>query len=133
MEEDLKENKGGRPCTIDILDPNIRSQIELFGRLAATQQEIADYYRVDLRTVQRWFADDKSEFCRIYKKARSEANTSLRRVQMEKALSGDSGMLIWLGKQLLNQREPKDLNVDVPSWKELISNDMRLIGSSDEV
>lgn len=44
---------------------------------------------------------------RCYKKAVAERKINLRHWQTQKAKSGDTGMLIWLGKQELGQREPK--------------------------
>ena len=41
---------------------------------------------------------------------RMTGHALLREVQMKKALSGDNTMMIWLGKNLLNQKEnPQDL------------------------
>lgn len=111
-----------RPKHIDIKKKEIRTQVELFGKLCATQQEMADWFDCSLRTIEREMSTrvdedghDKvdengdalvSEFCRVYKKAQAESKTSLRRVQMNKALTQeDTTLLIWLGKQLLGQRD----------------------------
>ena len=39
------------------------------------------------------------------KKGRDQGKTSLRRMQWEKAQSGNTTMLIWLGKQMLGQKD----------------------------
>ena len=113
-----------RPKSIDINNPEVKTQVELFGQLCATQQEMADWFDCTLRTIEREMSvlkdeggkpvlDDNgnetiSEFCRVYKKAQAKSKTSLRRIQMSKALEGDNVLLIWLGKQLLNQKDRQD-------------------------
>ena len=56
----------------------------------------------------------------IISKGRSEGNKSLRRAQMEKALQGDVRMLIWMGKQYLDQKDtPTDQENTAPlPWEE---------------
>lgn len=43
-------------------------------------------------------------------KGRSEGKTKLRRLQWASAENGNATILIWLGKQLLGQREPEPLS-----------------------
>ena len=56
----------------------------------------------------------------IIEKGRAEGKKSLRRAQMEKALQGDVRMLIWMGKQYLDQKDsPQDEENTVPlPWDE---------------
>ena len=105
-----------RPKSIDITNPGVRTQVELFGRLCATQQEMADWFDCTLRTIENYMSqkedENVTEFFRVYKKAQAESKTSLRRVQMAKALDGDNTLLIWLGKQLLDQKDKSDVTSD---------------------
>lgn len=89
---------GGRPKKA------YKYNIELVNDLASifcTVDEIANIMGVSKRTLER---DD--EFCRIYKENIDNAKQSLRRAQLKSALSGNTTMLLWLGKQYLGQREP---------------------------
>jgi hypothetical protein len=104
---------------------NVKSQVEIFGGLCATHEEMANWFNVSVRTIEREMAPVKdsdnnilldengdelmSEFCRVYKKSQAETKTSLRRTQMNKALTDkDTTLLIWLGKQLLGQRDKSE-------------------------
>jgi hypothetical protein len=53
-------------------------------------------------------------FQEIYKRGIDHGKMSLRRMQFEKAASGNPALLIWLGKQYLGQREtPADVTDDM--------------------
>lgn len=94
--------KTGRPKKI------INYQIvEKLAQIFCTQEEIARVLDISVRTLQR---DDK--FCRIYKNGITEAKKSLRRAQLQTALTGNSTMLIWLGKQYLGQTEKNVVDVN---------------------
>jgi len=64
--------------------------------------EMASCLDCSVDTLERRFAD------RI-KTAREKGKMSLRRKQFEVALNGDKAMLIWLGKQYLEQREAPEV------------------------
>jgi hypothetical protein len=78
---------------------------------------MADYFDCSVRTIERYMRTETdedgnettTEFCRVYKTAASNAKVSLRRKQMQKANQGDNTMLIWLGKQLLGQKDQTDV------------------------
>lgn len=103
---------GGRPPSIDINDEEIKKQVEIFGRLLSTQREMADWFGVHINTIERYMMDEEGEFFRIYKRAASEAKTSLRRMQMNAAEEGNATMLVWLGKQNLGQKDTQYLGND---------------------
>ena len=91
--------------------PKKKLDYELVEKLASihcTQEEIAEVLSVSARTLQR-----DREFCRIYKKGMQMGKISIRRAQFKKALDGDTSMLIWLGKQLLGQKDQLKNEVDV--------------------
>jgi hypothetical protein len=92
--------KGGRPKKeIDY------TSVEKLSKLMCTQEEIADFLDISVRTLQR---DD--EFCRIYKNGISKGKRSLRRAQWEKAVDEKNAtMQIWLGKQYLGQSDKQEL------------------------
>lgn len=68
------------------------------AQIGANDREIAQWFDIDENTLRYNFSD-------IIAKAREDLKHSLRRAQIKVALSGNPTMLIWLGKQLLNQSE----------------------------
>lgn len=74
-----------------------------------TQEEIANVLELSLRKLQ-----NDAEFMRIYKKGISDAKMTLRRKQWQAVNKGHVGMMIWLGKQYLEQREPMNVELGLP-------------------
>lgn len=74
--------------------------VEKLAALFCTQDEIAAFLNLDVKTLQR-----DVEFGVFYKKGQEKGKCSLRRHQYECAKKGNSAMLIWLGKQYLGQSE----------------------------
>jgi hypothetical protein len=55
----------------------------------------------------------RTNYAELIKKGRENGKTSLRRVQYTKAMEGNIGMLIWLGKQYLGQAEKREYSSDI--------------------
>jgi hypothetical protein len=89
----MAKAKTGRPL-IEI-DPKV---VEGMAGVGATNVEIADFLGVDEATIRARFPD-------ILTKARSGMRTRLRQAQYKLALGGNATMQIWLGKQMLGQRD----------------------------
>lgn len=86
--------------------PRKKVDVELVKKLASihcTGDEIADIVGISRDTLDRRFAD-------IIKEARSVGKSSLRRLQWQSAQKGNVAMLIWLGKQLLGQKDKIDFS-----------------------
>jgi len=73
-------------------------KVEALARIHCTYMEIAAVLKCSDDTLKRRFAD------RI-EKGREVGKSSLRRAQFTKALAGNPTMLIWLGKQHLEQQD----------------------------
>lgn len=73
--------------------------VEKLASIQCTQEEIATFLNVSVRTLQR-----DEEFCRLYKKGQENGKMSLRRIQFKLAEKNTS-MAIFLGKQYLNQKD----------------------------
>lgn len=113
-ELEVVKHPGGRPkIKIDY------EAVQKLSSIMCTQEEIAAFLGVSTKTLQR-----DAEFCRIYKNGLEIGRMSLRRSQMKKALAGDSTMLIWLGKQMLGQRDNIHNSVDVNQPIKLIVDDV---------
>lgn len=100
-----------------VFDPK---QVQIFGMYSATYETMAEYYGVSIDTIARRMKDAESDFCKAYKKGAGFGLMKLREAQMSKALSGDSTMLIWLGKQLLGQKDHISNEVDVSQPIQLV-------------
>lgn len=100
--------KVGRP-KLDI-DPE---QVTRLARLHCTMQEMADFFGCHRDTLHNNFSAEID-------KGRSEGNISLRRKQWQMAVEkGNVVMLIWLGKQMLGQRNEileSDNNAPLPIY-----------------
>ena len=92
------KNPGGRGRKIQ-LDTKI---IENLASIHCTNREIAEVMGVSVDTLQR-------NFPQYLKKGKAQGKVKLRRAQWSAAEKGNPTMLIWLGKQLLNQSDqPQD-------------------------
>ena len=81
-------------------------QVERLAKIGCTQDEIATIVGCSARTLQR-------NFVASIKEGMADMKWSIRRQQLLLALSpigtsGKSTMLIWLGKQYLDQRDKKN-------------------------
>jgi hypothetical protein len=101
------KNKVGRPSKCGTPE-----EATGFGKIGATYKDIARFYGVDTRTVQRWMSPTEDgrndEFRLAYEKGYADRNVSLRRKQTEVALAGNVPMLKWLGVQDLEQRDKQE-------------------------
>ena len=101
------EKKGGRP-RFDFSD-----KLPLVRKLAGiqcTDEEIAAGLGCSQDTLARGRKRDQELDAAIIE-GRANGRMSLRRAQYQKALDGNPTMLIWLGKQILGQRERVDIDL----------------------
>lgn len=89
-------------------------QIRALGKIQATVEEAASVLRVSLRTLQNFFTLHEDAKL-AHEEGKSEGRASLRRAQFTSAINGNATMQIWLGKQMLEQREPvREIEVGKP-------------------
>ena len=72
--------------------------IQKLAQMHCTYDEIAEFLDVSTKTLQR-------NYVHLIKKGREMGKISLRRAQFEKAIGGNVAMMIWLGKQHLDQKD----------------------------
>lgn len=83
-------------------------QVFRLASIACTTEEIAAFFEVSQRTIERRC---KAEMDR----GRKIAKMSLRRKQFDKAVKdGNVTMLIWLGKQMLGQKDRVEVDNNAP-------------------
>ena len=92
----------GRPRTEIDLD-----ELRKLLKLHCTIAEIAAFFGCNKKTIERRMSDDE-EFAEIIEHGRSDGMLSVRRKQFEIMEGGNPTMAIWLGKQLLGQRDQID-------------------------
>jgi hypothetical protein len=103
----VKSNDLGRPeKSIDL------TELEKLCGLQCTQADIAGWFDVSLSTIERRQRDPR--FAAVMERGYARGRVSLRRKQMQLAEQGNPAMLIWLGKQILGQRDSVDQTVSAP-------------------
>ena len=100
-EKDTQKNKGGRPkFEIDY------TKLDAMCAIHCTGEECAAILCVDYDTLNNALKrDGNGGFTDYFKLKGANGKMSLRRKQYDQAMSGNSTMLIWLGKQWLNQSD----------------------------
>ncbi|HCJ37806.1 MAG TPA: hypothetical protein DHV37_05710 [Erysipelotrichaceae bacterium] len=92
--------------------PEIKISKEDFEKLCAMQctlVEIAGFFDCSEDTIENWCKKTYrgQTFSEVYKRKSARGKISVRRKQFQVADAGNPTMLIWLGKQYLNQKEPR--------------------------
>jgi hypothetical protein len=97
MSETPHSRRGRRPVYIDLED------LEKLSALQCTDEEIAGWFEVSTRTIEN--RRKKPEFATVMERGRARGRVSVRRAQMKMLEGGNGTMGIWLGKQILGQRD----------------------------
>lgn len=84
-----------------------KEQFEELCHIQCTEAEICAVLGVSEKTLQKWCRKTyKKGFSQIYREKKEGGKTSLRRAQWLTAVEGGNAtMQIWLGKNLLGQRD----------------------------
>ena len=77
-------------------------QVEALASYGCTTSEIASFFSCDKSTISRRFAT-------IITKGKDQGKIRLRKKQFEVAIAGNPAMLIWLGKNVLDQTDKQDI------------------------
>jgi len=90
--------------------PKVQIDARLFEslcRIQCTKREICGVLNVSDRTLMRWVKRNYggATFDAVHEKHSDVGKMSLRRAQIKLAEAGNATMLIWLGKQLLGQKD----------------------------
>jgi len=89
---------------------------EVFDKLCAlqcTQVEMASWFDCSVDTLERRCTEEKGMiFAEYYIQKAGKGKISLRRHQWQLAEKGNATMLIWLGKQVLGQKDKADITSD---------------------
>jgi hypothetical protein len=104
MRGGYRSGSGRKPVPIDLME------LEKLCRLQCTHEEIAAWLHCSTRTIEKYAK--KPEVAEVMARGRAIGRISVRREQMKLLESGNATMGVWLGKQLLGQRDvtPVELN-----------------------
>jgi hypothetical protein len=96
--------------------------------IGATHNEIADFLHVSKRTLEYWLADEKTLHAVTNKKTKvteqltlraimdrgyARMRISIRREQLKLLMAGNATMAVWLGKQVLGQKDHIEQEVKI--------------------
>ncbi len=108
-------SEGGRPrIEFDL------QELERLCGLQCTQADLAGWFNVTQRTIEFRIAEEtvydhdgaQLTFKQIMERGYSKGRVSLRRRQMAAADAGNATMLVWLGKNVLGQRDNIEVTGD---------------------
>lgn len=104
--------QGGRP-PFELSDSDFDKLVNMV-RIQCTQDEICGIFNVTDKTLNEALRRrGEPGFSDFYKKHQDEGKASLRRAQWKAAQDGNATMLVWLGKQMLGQRDKMDFEGSV--------------------
>ena len=87
------------------------SELKKLCQLQCTLSEIASFFDCSEDTIERRVKEyENCTFAEYFAQNRGSGKISLRRKQYETAMSGNVTMLIWLGKNWLNQVDKQEIN-----------------------
>jgi len=85
-------------------------QLALYATSMVTQEELGQILGVTQQAVSKMLT--KPAMREAWDRGRASTKQALRRAQIEFALKGDRTMLVWAGKQYLDQRDsPKEIDI----------------------
>lgn len=118
-----KEATAGRPLLI--LNEFGLETIEKLASVFCTDEEIASFMGVSIETLLK--EANKDAFLEYKKRGLEHGKATLRRKQFEVAMKGNCTMLIWLGRNYLNQSErteeiAKEIDEDKTIRIEVVNN-----------
>jgi hypothetical protein len=106
-----RSGAGRKPIEMDL------AELEKLCALQCTDEELAAWFGVSVRTIANRRKDP--EIAKVMKRGRAKGRISVRRAQMKLLEAGNGTMGVWLGKQLLGQRDVFPMEVSGPNGQPL--------------
>ncbi len=100
-------------------------EVEKLAAMFCSLEEIASFFNVNISTIQRRFAQ-------AIDRGRNKGKISLKRKQYLVAMDGNVQMLIWLGKQHLDQKDKKEVSAEDGSNVIYMSYDPKKLKPSEK-
>ena len=111
MQGGRRPGAGRKPLEIDI------EQLEKLASLQCTDRELAAFFRCTTRTIEK--RRKEPAFKEALERGKAMGQISVRRAQMRLLEAGNATMGIWLGKQLLGQRDVTPVELTGSNGSEL--------------
>lgn len=87
-----------------------------FERLCSyhcSKDELMDFFELSPALMEKWCKTTyELTFTAAHKKFTAKGNYNIRKAQYNAALNGNGAILIWLGKQYLNQRDNPEIETN---------------------
>lgn len=119
------KNKGVKPKKVtgtnkyDIDESQVEKLAQRFWKMT----EIAAFFNVDEGTIRKRFPN-------LITKGKELGKGKLRDLQLAAAMKGNATMLVWLGKQYLDQKEPdqqmQDMPLSLPEFENMTSDELKI-------
>ena len=94
-----------------------QSTFEKLCHLQCTQVEIMGFFEIDTKDTLnnriREIYGEQHSFSTIYEQKKQGGRIAIRRQQMQLAEKGNPSMLIWLGKQFLEQKDKQEVDQNI--------------------
>ena len=98
---------GRKAVNIDLVE------LEKLCAFQCTDEELAAWFGVSARTIES--RRKQPRFAAVMNRGRAKGRISVRRAQMKLLESGNGTMGVWLGKQLLGQRDVTPIELSGPN------------------
>src|SRR6202521_6311274 len=93
------------------------AELERLSAMQCTEEEIAAWFKVSTRTIER--RRKVKRFADVIERGRAKGRISVRRQQLKLLEAGNATMGVWLGKQILGQRDITPVELTGASGAEL--------------
>ena len=87
------------------------AELEKLCQLQCTDEEIAAWFNISTRTIER--RRSEPDFAEVMTRGKARGRISIRRIQMKLLEEGNATMGVWLGKQVLGQADEVTHNITV--------------------
>jgi hypothetical protein len=111
MSGGARPGSGRRPVELDL------GELEKLCSLQCTNEELSAWFKCSIRTIENY--SKKPTFAEVMARGRAKGRISVRRAQMKLLESGNATMGVWLGKQLLGQRDVTPIELSGVDGKSL--------------
>ncbi len=102
-----RSGAGRKVIPIDLVE------LEKLCALQCTDEDLADWFSVSTRTIES--RRKQPQFAEVMSRGKAKGRIAVRRQQMKLMEAGSAAMCIWLGKQLLGQRDVTPIELSGPS------------------
>jgi hypothetical protein len=92
-----RDGAGRKAISLDMVE------LEKLCALGCTHEELAAWFGCSVRTIENYAK--KTEVAEVMARGRAKGRISVRRAQLKLLEKGNATMGVWLGKQLLGQRD----------------------------